>query len=68
MVLVGDGRLEWRLAGTNTWVPFSPRRSTACFPSSPIAGGTFIYDVRLRVETNDQPDTFRSIVTFSATP
>ncbi|HET8524273.1 MAG TPA: hypothetical protein VFL82_13645 [Thermomicrobiales bacterium] len=67
-VRVGSGRLEWRLSGTDRWIPFTTRKSNACFPAPPITGGTYTYDIRLRVENTDQPGAFRSVVTFSATP
>ena len=66
-VQVAAGRLEWRLAGTSTWTPFSPNGGS-CFPSPAPGTTTFVYDVRLRVERTDGAGTFRTVITFAADP
>jgi hypothetical protein len=66
-VQIAAERLEWRLAGTTAWTPFSPSEG-ACFPSRAPGTTTYVYDVRLRIERSDGAGTFRTVVTFAATP
>jgi hypothetical protein len=63
---IAAGRLEWRLAGTATWTPFTTSGAT-CFPTQLTGTTVFVYDVRLRLERTDDAGTFRAFVTFAAT-
>jgi hypothetical protein len=70
-VTIDGGRLEWRLHGSTAWTPFPAKRSgatDACLPSPSIGTNTYVYDVRLRVERTDAPGSFRSTLTFTASP
>jgi hypothetical protein len=70
-VTIAGGRLQWRLNGTTDWTPFPSTTSGAaefCFPSRELGTNTYVYDVRLRVERTDAPGTFRSTLTFTASP
>ena len=72
-VTIAGGRLEWRLAGTESWTPFAvagalTTAAGACFPADTTGTATFVYDVRLRVERTDPPGTFSTRITFTAAP
>jgi hypothetical protein len=68
-VAIAGDRLEWRLAGTATWSAFSPNRpDPGCFPRPDLGTQTFVYDLRLRVEADDPPGTFRTVLVFEAAP
>lgn len=68
---VADGRLAWRLAGTEAWTAFgidlSGSAAGACFPDRPLGTTTYVYDLRLRVERTDPPGTFAAAITFVVT-
>jgi hypothetical protein len=68
-VAIAAGRLEWRLVGTTTWTSFPPSISdTSCFPSPDVGTRTFGYDLRLRVETDDPPGSFSTVIVFTVEP
>jgi hypothetical protein len=72
-ILVAEGRLEWRLAGTTSWTAFVPGVPTApydgaCFPHTETGATTFVYDLRLRVETGDAAGPFDAEIAFEASP
>ncbi|MGH2559701.1 MAG: hypothetical protein ACRDJH_11595 [Thermomicrobiales bacterium] len=71
-VRVVDGRLEWRLAGTEAWTPFATHpvdpAAGACFPERSVGITSYSYDLRLRVERTDPPGTFAAAITFVVTP
>ena len=59
-VTITGGRLEWRLAGTAAWTPFTTAGlDHACFPRPEVGTRTYVYDLRLRVEATEPPGTFR---------
>lgn len=68
-VAVSAGRLEWRLAGTTTWTPFSPSGlDSGCFPSPDLGTRTFVYDLRLRVDADDPAGSFQTVLVFTVEP
>jgi hypothetical protein len=68
-VAIAAGRLEWRLVGTTTWTTFFPSISDAsCFPSPDVGTRTFGYDLRLRVEADDPPGSFSTVIVFTVEP
>lgn len=66
-IRVAGGRLAWRLAGTETWTPFTVGDGAVCFTGE---GGarTYVFDLRLSVHAADGAGTFSTLLTVQALP